>query len=124
MPSLPCFWCLSGAETAIYITVFTPNVFPSNELPLVLKVLSDALTIVRQVTATGDGVIPTGSFSFSKYSIDCQASNANNHQLTWGVMGAAIEALANFMTLYGFGAARFGIYDGDNLVGQGVFQPT
>ena len=105
--------------------MFTTNVFPSNEVSLVLKVLSDALAVVRQAVAVGgDSVIPSGSFSFSKYSINCQASNANNHQLTWGVMGAAIEALANFMTLYGFGAARFGIYDGDNLVGQGVFQPT
>ena len=49
--------------------------------------------------------------------------NTGNHQLTWGVMGAAVEALTNFMVLYGFGPAVFLIYDGGNLVGRAMLEP-
>lgn len=40
---------------------------------------------------------------------------------TWGVLGGALFALANWMSSTGnVGAAHFIIYDGDNEVGQGT----
>lgn len=46
--------------------------------------------------------------------------NANNHQVTWGVMGAAVQAMLSFMLAYGFGQAGFRIYDGGVVVGNGI----
>ena len=49
--------------------------------------------------------------------------NANNHQQTWGVLGAAIAALASYMqegVEAGPGSAYFVIFDGENEVGVGM----
>lgn len=46
--------------------------------------------------------------------------NADNHQLTYGVLGAAISALSEYMQSYGWGAATFQIWDGPNEVGFGM----
>ena len=47
--------------------------------------------------------------------------NANNHQQTWGVLGAALDAVGLFMRQNGGGAgtAIFSIFDGTNMVGTG-----
>ena len=46
------------------------------------------------------------------------AANANNHQLTWGVLAAAIHALLVLMGVeHWWGAATSTVYDGDNAVG-------
>lgn len=48
--------------------------------------------------------------------------NANNHQLTWGVLGAAIDALGEYMNqaVTGPGESWFSIFDGRNEVGTGT----
>ena len=47
--------------------------------------------------------------------------NANNHQLTYGVALAAVQAIINFFTNNGGYAPMFAeIYDGVNMVGQAV----
>lgn len=46
--------------------------------------------------------------------------NANNHQITWGVMASAIYALADWMhTQNMFEGGTFQIYDGPNQVATG-----
>lgn len=49
------------------------------------------------------------------------AEDANHHQLTWGVLGAALQAIKEYMSQSGtsFGTAYFSIYDGDNQTGKG-----
>ena len=48
-------------------------------------------------------------------------ANANNHQTTWGVLGAAMSALSNFVKEHGgFDQADFVIYDGENEVAIGT----
>ena len=47
--------------------------------------------------------------------------NANNHQVSWGVLGAALEALWDFMGSGGrWGEVEFRILDGGVEVGVGV----
>lgn len=48
--------------------------------------------------------------------------NTNNHQLTWGVLGAAIDALRDYMSqaVTGPGESWFSIFDGQNEVGMGT----
>lgn len=51
--------------------------------------------------------------------------NANNHQCTYGVMRAAVEALYDYMkTEHEYGTVNFDIWDGENQVGQGVVEST
>lgn len=53
------------------------------------------------------------------------AKNANNHQLTWGVLKAAIDGLDDYFTSMGkWSDCEFDIYDGPNLVGQGILSRT
>ena len=47
--------------------------------------------------------------------------NANNHQLTWGVLAAALGALRDYVvTQNGGGPGTFEIFDGENQVGKGT----
>lgn len=48
-------------------------------------------------------------------------ANANNHQTTWGVLGAALSALKDFVAESGgFTSATFEIFDGVNQVATGT----
>ena len=69
-----------------------------------------------------DGVIPVPitywpTNDTSRYLI---TQNANKHQLTYGVVGAAFTAVLDYMSHYGYGAATFTIVDGHNQVGNGT----
>lgn len=71
------------------------------------------------IAAAGDGVLASNGF----YSVvgdgglRLSAWNANNHQLTWGVFGAALLALMDYMrTEQWYGSVSFDIYDGLNMV--------
>ena len=48
-----------------------------------------------------------------------QVENANNHQVTYGVLLSALLGLEKYMSNRGYGAVQFGLYDGPNQVGQG-----
>ena len=52
--------------------------------------------------------------------VELETWDSNNHQQTWGVLGAALEALDDYMRVRGgYGAAQFTILDGQNEVGVG-----
>lgn len=86
--------------------------------------LRDAIIAINShIRQYGDGPIEGGVFRFTDYGFRWASFNANNHQQTWGVMGIAIEAFAQYMITHGtYGAVSFGIYDGPNKVGQGAVQ--
>lgn len=46
--------------------------------------------------------------------------DANNHQVTYGVLGGVIVAVEGVMAQNGYGEASFRVYDGDNWVGKGI----
>lgn len=73
-----------------------------------------------RLESVGDTVISNGLFDWENHGHSLRVWHANNHQTTWGVLGAAIEAIADFMTQYGFAGATFYIYDGGNEVGEGI----
>lgn len=70
----------------------------------------------------GDGLLPAGVFDYSgDGGLNVYTVNTNNHQQTYGVLGAAIEGLSHWMIMTGeYGAAHFVIFDGANEVGQGT----
>ena len=82
--------------------------------------MNEALSyIVGHVALEGDGLIPDGAFAWDSFGFSLRARNANNHQTTWLVLGSGLYALMDYMAKYGGGTAKFGVYDGKNLVGEG-----
>lgn len=90
--------------------------------------LGEAFTaILNNVQAHGDGLVPTGVFSFYGPAVgghmgcSLHVWNTNNHQITWGVLGAALNALWEYMYANArHGGADFEIYDGPNQVALGA----
>lgn len=115
-------WCCLGTDT--YINVVVQTIIPANSLN---QLLGEAfVAILNQVQESGDRVIPAGVFSWVGPAVDghvacaLHAWNAENHQFTWGVLGAALKALWDYMYTNGkFGAADFEVSDGANMVGLG-----
>lgn len=53
--------------------------------------------------------------------LDLFAWDADNHQLTWGVLREACMALFDYMRRNDdFGSARFEVYDGNHKVAEGM----
>lgn len=80
-----------------------------------------ALYVLNLIVRGGDGPLHNGMFNFPGMNdVTLQVWNANNHQTTYGVLGGAIGALHDWMSNNAYGSVSFGIYDGDNQVGNGV----
>ena len=79
--------------------------------------------ILQTIQKSQDGVIRDGLFDATgSNNLFLRVANANNHQTTYGVLGAALEAVHGFMSSKNryYGKATFSIFDGTNQVGQGV----
>ena len=79
-------------------------------------------SVVAHISTSGDGLVPAGMFQVSNGAtgMELLCVNAENHQITWGVLGAALNALEDFMNSNQiWSAATFGIFDGENQVGVG-----
>lgn len=68
-----------------------------------------------------------GAFQYELYNAQVYVANSNNHQMTLGVLGAALSALSDFFTYLQDeiqvtpGRFEFTVVDGDNEVGRGYF---
>lgn len=85
--------------------------------------LANAVRICQEhVQGPGDGVIQSGRLYTSLLDgLSLELTNANNHQLTWRVAGAAVQTLLDYMHSQDiYGQATMWIHDGVNVVGQGV----
>lgn len=86
--------------------------------------VSQAISQVHNVmTAHGtDGVIPLidNSFGIGGRGLGLRWANANNHQLTYGVLESALEALRSWMIFFGAcGVIEYNIFDGGNQIATG-----
>lgn len=95
-----------------------------------IGLLSQAYDLtVSRIRTQGDGLLlplPTGIigtiFNLEDYAhgLKLTVANANNHQTTWGVLGAAYSALKDFVVEQGsFSELTFMIFDGPNQVASG-----
>lgn len=111
-------WRAPNSQTSVVVTI-TNHIAGA----AVLELLDEACTtIITHIMIHGDGLIVDGRFSWSgPAGIVVRTANANNHQQMWGVLGAALNAVAQYMrnSRVGAGAAFFSIFDGNNLVGTG-----
>lgn len=121
------YWCAPSSRTYVSIRYY------GSILPASWKTIQDRLkgafdrTQVKIQTG-GDRIILGGFFVWGDEpdtkGIYIRTLNADNHQQTWGVLGAAISALQDFcLTLDNLGIVprnlEFRIYDGDTQVGTG-----
>lgn len=113
-------WC--GENSDIYVTVQT---FGAVVGSAVSDLLNEAhLDTLAHMYAVGEhALIPHGSFTQTgAQNLVFSVVNSNNHQVTWGVLTVAIEALAGYMGGVGFGRAWFSIHEGSNEVGTGIIE--
>ncbi|MCJ1305346.1 hypothetical protein MMC08_008160, partial [Hypocenomyce scalaris] len=108
--------CAPSSRT--YLVVTPTYLIASSSVVQVLTACYSA--VASHILQDGDGVIEGGAFSWQgNNGITLSTMNTNNHQNTWGVIGAAIIALQDFMQENGYGGATFSIWDGPNMVGRG-----
>ena len=68
----------------------------------------------------GDGVVKSGEAKWAgNDGTALRVTNANNHQLTWGVLSGAIQGVMSVMGSGAYGRASFVILDGGRQVGRG-----
>ncbi|MCJ1298275.1 hypothetical protein MMC08_001064 [Hypocenomyce scalaris] len=102
-----------------------------NSIPstLISALLSGAIrAITLRVQRIGDSVLgavpvdPSVVFQWNgEMGLALNVANSNNLQTTWGVLGAALTALEDYMQSQNvWGSAQFTIFDGANEVGQGT----
>lgn len=114
------FWCVPGSQT--YVTLTMIQTLDRNMVwPLLVDAFSRVHTRIQQ---SGDGLVPSnngaGLWQLTRNGIVLSIANANNHQTTWGVLGAALSVIGDYMNKnHVFGTIFFHIFDGSNQVGQG-----
>lgn len=110
-------WCAPGSQTYV-ILAMTGQAIERE----VLNTLNTAAGFLEEsIGRHGDIVIPGGGVRCESLSsgISFVTENSNNHQQTYGVLAAAIDALKDYMSRNYYGSASFHIYDGVNEVGLG-----
>lgn len=72
--------------------------------------------------STGEGASTSAAGAGEAQTpFELHAWNENNHQMSWGVLGAAIQAVQDCMlNIEEWGTATFSIWDGETEVGFGV----
>lgn len=118
-------WCLP--RTATWVAV---NFGQRLAGTLATDLLIDGYNMIREtIRSKGDGPVLRGAFGMTRYGLTLVATNANNHQLTRGVLEAALTAVWQYMRqrqyqFGGQGTITFKIYDGIHQVGTGLIQPA
>ncbi|KAA6407048.1 MAG: hypothetical protein FRX48_09114 [Lasallia pustulata] len=89
-------WCAPGSSTYLHITYAY-----AIKTPYIETLLLDASAFISlHISAAGDGPLPGGVYELRNYGLKLRFTNANNHQQTWGVTGAAVVALREYMQMY------------------------
>ena len=113
----PVLWRAQGSQTYVSIT----PVYQIGGNAIMNMVDAAALYVYSYVSNLGDGPISGGHFSWEgDQGLVLNAWSANNHQTTYGVLGAAIKALTSYFNAHGYGRVTFLIFDGKNQVGEGI----
>lgn len=116
-PRSNLIWCVPGTQTFLSLHI-TSTVIPVTVLP----VLNDAYnSVYAHLHSIGDGELPGGRFVFADHMMVLNVWNSNNHQITWGVLGAALWGLRDFMEeMNVWGSTVFQVFDGLTWVGSGM----
>lgn len=123
----PVVWCGFGSKT--YISVDYMSDIHDQSWNGVDDFLDAVGAAIRdQIRTTGDTTVPGGMITYQSPGLVMISQNANNHQQTWGVLGAGISALSEYMHAqkghgYSPSSVAFLLYDGPNQVANATFKP-
>ena len=110
-------WC--ALRSATFVIISAAQSIPGTTVYTTL--VDAALNQLTMLEQMGDGPIANGAYDrLGPGNIALHVWNTNNHQITRGVLSAALDALADYVETRFAGALSFYIYDGDNEVGQGL----
>ncbi|KAA6416014.1 MAG: hypothetical protein FRX48_00733 [Lasallia pustulata] len=112
----------TAPQTSTTVTLTLLSTLSSPFSLSLLTLLHNALaSILNHIAAFGDGALANGVFNYmGDHGLELNVRNANNHQTTYGVLGAACAALMQAMQEGGVvGEARFEIFDGGMRSGWG-----
>lgn len=111
-------WCTPDTKTYLIINPGSPI---ASEL--IINLLTGAgKAAAAQIAGQGDRRVQNGRFMWFQHmgrDVVLQVTNANNHQVTYGVLSSALAGLQDYMWNCGYGGVQFKLYDGSNQVGQG-----
>lgn len=112
-------WCVANSKT--YVVLKLGRLITGESIPATISLAHNVIsTHIRQ---SGDGPVDNGRYSMIGLGgVAVMAWNANNHQLTWGVLGAALRGVLDYMRIFGNGDITFNIFDGAHMVGHGTVQ--
>ena len=115
-------WCAPNSRTNIIMTM--AESIPDSVVPDMF--VACFTSIMTHIVVFGDSVVQSGVFNWTVDTLAMHVWDANNHQMTWGVLAGAVHAIEDFMFhQQHWGGANFEIYDGQNIVAQGVLgRPT
>ena len=109
-------WCAPNSRT--FVTLRPLRILSE---VAVMELLDEAYSLTQSyIREYGDEVIWGGVFDWTTNGLHLRMQNANNHQLTFGVLGAALYAVSDFMTKNGWSAASFRVWDEEAWVGAGT----
>lgn len=120
-------WCGFGSKTYISVDYISDIHDQSwNGVDDFLDAIEAAIR--DRIRTTGDKTVQGGKITYQSAGLTMTSQNANNHQQTWGVLGAGISALAEYMLAqkehgYSPSSVAFLIYDGPNQVANATFRP-
>ncbi|MCJ1305306.1 hypothetical protein MMC08_008120 [Hypocenomyce scalaris] len=110
-------YCARGSSRTFVLVTLDSLSSPTVLYSLLQSAMQACATLIQ---TNGDTNISGGAFSILNAGFLLRVQNANNHQLTYRVLGAALIALDEFMTQENKVAVNFEIWDGDNQVGEGA----
>ncbi|MCJ1301924.1 hypothetical protein MMC08_004725 [Hypocenomyce scalaris] len=118
-PRAPAYaYCVRSLGNRTFILITFTSLYPAGPISQMLNTAMEFVT--NAVNTSGDRNIPGGFFQVRYANLLLRVQNANNHQVTYGVLGAALIALGDWMQEQGkWGALTFEVWDGDNQVGSG-----
>lgn len=120
-PNFNIIWCIPNTET--YLTLSFGSPIGSETIINTLSGASRA--VAGRIAAQGDGMLQDGMFTWFQRGdshVMLRVLNANNHQITYGVLASALTGLQSYMRNVAYGGVRFKLYDGKNQVGQGFIE--
>ncbi|KAA6409409.1 MAG: hypothetical protein FRX48_06962 [Lasallia pustulata] len=110
-------WCVFGTETYITTQMLAARV----AAPPLLAMINEAYgAAFAHLMAMGDGWLPSGQFEWETPEVRLSMMNANNRQMTWGVLASALWGLQELIQQEGaYTVVQLLVYDGIHQVGRG-----
>ena len=89
--------------------------------PPLLAMINEAYgAAFAHLMAMGDGWLPSGQFEWETPEVRLSMMNANNRQMTWGVLASALWGLQELIQQEGaYTVVQLLVYDGIHQVGRG-----